>query len=97
MREVARELAYDPAYLLNRFPDLCKRISARHQVHRSGMSIQRRQRVHRQIREATTTIHEQGLYPSQQRVSALIDSPCSMREPGAGEVWHETLAELGWE
>ena len=72
-------------------------ISERRQAYGTAQREQRLQRIHGEIRKATFDVDAQGLYPSQKRVCALLDQPGSIREPGAGEVWHDTLRELGGE
>jgi len=97
MHEIARRLDYQYSFLVKRLPDECRAISELHRAFVKTQSIQRKQAIYGQIREATLQVHAQGQYPSQKRVSALLDQPGSIREPGAGEVWHATLRELGWE
>lgn len=95
MSVVAKHLNYDPSFLSKHFPDLCHSISERYREYRKQQRNERRQKIFAEVRQTTYKVHEQGLYPSHERVRLLLTEPALMREPGALAVWHETLKELG--
>jgi transcriptional regulator with XRE-family HTH domain len=95
MAAVARRLGYDHAYLLGRFPGLCRTISARYDAFRASQKATRSWRIHRQVHEATLALHQQGRYPSNRMVKAMLPKRSLMREPAGFAAWHEALAHLG--
>jgi len=50
-----------------------------------------------EVQQTTFSVHDQELYPSQERVRLLLAKPGSIKEPGALAAWHEALQELGLE
>jgi hypothetical protein len=65
-----------------------------------GHCARKERRIHRiydEIRQATYQVHERGEYPSEARINQILTKSWYLREPGAREVWHQTLDELGWE
>jgi hypothetical protein len=97
MRQVAKRLGYRHADLHNRFPDLCRAISARYLAYRKEQSRQKIQRLCDEVRQAIYRIDAQGMYPSAARVAALLRAPGSIRHPAVLATRRETLRELGWE
>ncbi len=97
MASVARQLGYDHSYLRKYFPELCSAISERHRVFRKKRREERRQKILDEVHQTTFKVHSQGLYPSHERVRRLLEKPCSIREPGAIQTWHQALQELGLE
>ena len=96
MREVARHLGHAHAYLQERFPDLCRAISARYLAHRQRTGEHRLERLRSEVREATFRLHAQGVYPSSVQVAALLTHPSDFRNPVANAAWHTALRDLGW-
>ena len=97
MRQVALRLGYSHADLHNRFPDLCRAISARYLAHRRGLARQRTERLAAEVRQVTFQIQAQGVYPSSVRVASRLTSPSHFRHPVANAAWHAALRDLGWE
>jgi transcriptional regulator with XRE-family HTH domain len=97
MRQVARQLGYTHTDLLHRFPTLCRAISARYLTYRTTVGEQKMRQLSAEVRQATHTVHTQGLYPSSSRVAQLLSKPSHFRHPLANAAWHEALHELGWE
>lgn len=94
--KVAKQLDHDPSHLLKLFPDLCYEISKRYRDFRRMQSIQRKQSVQDEVRQAALRVHAEGKYPSRRQVRALLSNPNLMRLPEALEAWNDTLRELGW-
>jgi hypothetical protein len=97
MRDVAESLDYDPSFLAQHFPDRCRAISGRYLERVSAMKEQRIHRIYDEIRQATYQVHERGEYPSEARINQILTNSWYLIDPGAREVWHQTLDELGWE
>lgn len=95
MREVARRLGSAPANLYHRFPELCRAISARFQAYRKAQSLERRQQRCKEVREATCRLYREGVYPSHDRVEALLSLKAALRLPALKAARIETLIVLG--
>lgn len=87
MREVARRLGSESANLYQRFPDLCRAISARFQAYRKAQSLARRQHLCDEVREVTLDLQSQGVYPSHDRVEALLSLKAALRLPVLKAAW----------
>lgn len=97
MCEIARQVGYNHASLHQRFPDLCRAISARYLADRKRQGEIKRQRLCDEVRHAVAQIHTQGMYPSGARVASRLSVPGSILHPEARAAWHQALRELGWE
>jgi transcriptional regulator with XRE-family HTH domain len=96
LQAVARRLAVSDSVLRYHFPDLCRAISARHLADRKERGRRTRERLRKEVRQATYQVHHHGQYPSEHRVALLLDRPASMLIAAARAAWHEALQELGW-
>jgi hypothetical protein len=97
MSAVAKRLNYDHSFLYKHFPELCRAISDRYRAYRKRKREERKRQILDEVRQTTYRVHEQELYPSQERVRLLLAKPGSIKEPGALAAWHGALQELGWE
>jgi len=97
MRQVCKQLGFENAIIYRYFPEQCRAISARYMAYQKERGEQRTQQLCAEVRQDILVIHEQGKYPSANRVEALLSVPGFMRHPMARAVWHATLQELGWE
>lgn len=97
MRTVAQRLDYSPRQLREHFPDLCKTISMRYQNYQRICGERRVEQMKKEIRRVTLKAHIQGLYPSENQVTALLSDPGFMANPNARHIWQEALRELGYE
>jgi transcriptional regulator with XRE-family HTH domain len=95
MREVARRLGSESANLYHRFPELCRAISAQFQAHRKARSLERRQQLCDEVRKATFHLHSQGVYPSHDRVEALLSLKAALRLPYLKVARLAALRDLG--
>jgi TniQ protein len=95
-RETMKELGlrYEDAY--GRYPDLMRQISARHQVAQRQRSQERRERIRWQVREAVALLHSQEMYPSVNRMRAILPKG-TLRLAPAREAWLAAIRELGWD
>ncbi|HYU73279.1 MAG TPA: hypothetical protein VEL31_11420 [Ktedonobacteraceae bacterium] len=64
--------------------------------HRKQQGEQRILEIRERVRQQVLTLHTQGIYPSHQKLRALLPAGL-MRQSAAGEAWHATLRELGLE
>jgi hypothetical protein len=97
MCEVAESLGHDPSFLNQHFGHRCKLISDRYLRYVSTAKDERIEKIHEEIRQATHAVHTQGEYPSEKRITPLLTKPWYLSEPGARDLWHQLLRELGYE
>jgi hypothetical protein len=95
MAAIARRVGYNQAYLLGRFPGLCPAISTRHLAFQGSQKATRACRIHREVHEATFTVHQQASCPGHSKVKALRRRPViTGGEPARSVAWHEALGQL---
>jgi hypothetical protein len=98
LREMARRLGLGTSEgLYRRFPELCRAIAARYLAGRRQRTARRQEDLRHEVRQVVATLHAQGLYPSANRVHALLRQPPVFRHPVVRAAWVEALRELGWE
>jgi len=94
MAVVARSMGYHHQYLQTRFPKLCAAISARYLSYRRRRSQERMHNLQSDVRNATITLHQQGIYPSEERVILALGGRADFRAFGIHTAWCETMAKL---
>ena len=72
LSSVSRRLAVSRTSLVDRWPDLCKAISARYLRRRREMTGERVASVYESARRIARELHKQGLRPTHQRIRALL-------------------------
>ena len=97
MRQVGRQLGYDPSHLHRHFPQVCSAISARYKASIRKHKQERVRSIRHEVRNVTTAISKAGEYPSYRRVRAALSKARLMFEPEAIAVWHAALQDDGWE
>jgi hypothetical protein len=50
-----------------------------------------------EVRRATVTVHQQGLYPNGRRVAELLNRPTDMIRVEVRSAWQDALRDLGWQ
>lgn len=95
--QIAQQLGYDKSVLRYHFPQECALLTARVQEYRRQRGEQRIARVQEEVRQAMLTLHAQGVYPSQNKVSDLLSDPNALFEPEAKSTWRTLCQELGWD
>jgi hypothetical protein len=96
LNQVAKRLGYyEHTQLSRRLPEQSRAISERYRAYRKKKSIQRRERIRDEVRQAAFEIADRGEYPTMSRVSALLGKTSSIRFPETMTAWHEALRELG--
>lgn len=94
---VARQVGISARYLRQKFPEECASITAQYQKDRARQAEQRMAHQCLEVRQATMTLHEQGIKPSKQRVQALLSDADVLRRPECRAAWHAVRRELGLE
>lgn len=95
--QLAQQLGYGGNILLYHFPQECARLSQQIKEHRRQRKEQRLAQVQEEVRQATLTLHMQGIYPSQNKVADLLSDPNLLFQPEAKATWRALCRELGWE
>jgi hypothetical protein len=94
---VARQLGISARSLRLKFPEECAILTAQYQQARSRQTELRLAHLCLEVQQATMTLHEQGIKPTQQRVQALLSDPHILRLPACRATWHTVRRELGLE
>jgi len=95
--QVARRLGITVSTLSHHFPQECSLITARYRAYRAELAKQRVEQKRNEVRQVVRTLHEQGIYPSYDRVKANLSDPNIMRRPERQAAWHAARRELGIE
>ncbi|MBH8578329.1 TniQ family protein [Nostocaceae cyanobacterium CENA369] len=95
MEEVARRLKCDRRTILRHFPDLCHAISARYLNAKKATFEQNIEQSCKEIRYITQKLHNQGIYPSEKRVSEQMTMPGYLRYPKVRLALQEIRCQLG--
>lgn len=95
MKEVARRLGFDLKTMRNHFPDLCRRISARHVEYRNQRGRLKIDRLCNEIRQITFELYAQGIKPTRRNVSLRLSRPASCLEEAIRTAHRNALQELG--
>jgi hypothetical protein len=94
--ELAREMKYARHIVWDKFPELCKQVSARRYAERKGRREERMAGISKEICCAAFLLHEQGIYPSARKVFTLLNDPHILRTKEGHEAWRMALEELGY-
>jgi hypothetical protein len=95
--QIAKDLGLRYDELYRACPDLLHRIAARYGVATRERSTRRVEKIRTEVREAVARIHAQGVYPSVNRVRAMLSRPILLRLQAARQAWLDALREHGWE
>lgn len=94
LRQLAKRLGYGDRTLAYNFPQECALVIRRAQEYRKLQQEQQLNQMRTQVRQAILALHDQGVYPSPSKVSAMLPAGW-MRKPAARMTWLETLRKLG--
>jgi transcriptional regulator with XRE-family HTH domain len=97
MEEVARRLKCDRRNIFRHFPDLCHAISARYLKDKKAKFEQNIEQSCEEIRHITQKLRNQGIYPSEKRVSEQMTMPGYLRYPKVRLALQEIQCQLGKE
>ena len=97
MAQVGRRFGRSSNYITHHYPQDAALLVANYRTHRSEQARKRLERITTQVRTATFSLHAQGIFPSQRRVSSILSDPNWMFMPETREAWHAARHELGLE
>ncbi len=95
--QIAHRLGYRSSAVRYHFPQECTLLTQKAQNYRRQRKEQRLARVQEEVRQATLTLHTQGVYPSQNKVADLLSDPNVLFQPEAKATWRALCRELGWD
>lgn len=79
IEEVARQLNVDRRTIFRHFPHLCRAVSARYLHYKKEAVSAEIQQCCQQVQEITLRLYQQGIYPSELRVSEYLSKPGHLR------------------
>jgi len=94
VRQAALRLKCPEHFLQSHFPLECKRMAQQYREHRRQQRKKYLDEVREEVRNATVTLHMQGISPTRRRVAALLKDPDQMRMPEARRAWQIVRQEL---
>ncbi len=94
--QVAQQLGCQNAQLAYHFPQECKLVAQRAKEYRKERKAQRLDWIREQVKQAVTSVHSQGIYPSHRSLRPFLPGGF-MRLSEARDAWHEVMQELGYE
>jgi len=97
LREVAQRIGQTYANLRQHVPELSRIISARYRRYQELQGARSRARLREEVRQAAIYLHQQGHYPSTNRIADLISRHSSSRSLTGQSARYEVLRELGWQ
>jgi len=95
--QIAHRLGLGGTTLWGLFPQECALITAQYQAVRAERAKQRSAQTYEEVRQATLTLHTQGIFPGANQVKALLSNPNKLRKAEGLTAWHATRRELGIE
>jgi hypothetical protein len=94
MEEVARQLGIHRETIFRIFPEVCKAISAKYDNFQKARYHREVERSREEVKQAVLKLHDEGVYPSEGRVSQLINKPGYLRYKQVRAAIQETKLEL---
>ena len=96
LREVAERLGHSVPALRRNCPDLCEAMVTRYTEYIQTQKQRRLEARAREIKEAVLSLQRAGVYPSQERVAALLARQAFFLDPEARAAWRRAMEELGF-
>lgn len=97
VRWIERHLGLGRNTLRYHHPQETKLVAALYRAHLSERSKQRKERIESEVTTATFSLHAQGIFPSQARVSAMLSDPNWMIMQETRAALHAVRRQLGLE
>ena len=94
VRQAALRLKCPEHFLQSHFPLECERVTQQYREYRRQHREKYLEGVREEVRDATVTLHTQGISPTRRRVADLLKDPDQMRMPEAGKTWRVVRQEL---
>ncbi|MEH2128735.1 TniQ family protein [Nostoc sp.] len=95
MEEVARRLECDRRTIFRHFPSLCRAISAKYLNDRKAIFLRNVQQSCDEVRRIALSLHNQGVYPSEARVSEQMSMPGYLRYKEVRTALQDIQCQLG--
>jgi DNA-binding transcriptional regulator YhcF (GntR family) len=96
LREISRQLGCGLFILERNFPDLRREIALRHRTEHRKQHEERVVRISAEIRQTVIELHQQGVYPSSDRIKKQLNKPHILWIKEGREAWILALEELGY-
>jgi DNA-binding phage protein len=94
VRQATLRLKCPGRFLQSHFPLECKQMTQHYREYRKHQREKYLEGVCEEVRNATLTLHTQGISPTRRRVAALLKDPERMRMPEARKTWQVVRQEL---
>jgi len=95
LRAAAGRLGHAPAYLGEKFPEVCQAIAKRHAEFRKKRSLEKQKQAKTGIRRLALDLHAKGEYPSAKRLNKASNGPIGLGPTELCEFLREVRRELG--
>ncbi len=96
VRQTAMRLKCAARILRLHFPLECEQLTQQYREYRRQQREKYLAGVLEEVRNATITLHAQGISPTRRRVAALLKDPDRIRMPEARRTWRIVRQELGF-
>jgi hypothetical protein len=97
MSQVVERFGRSSYYINFHYPQDASLLVAHYRAYRSEQARKRLERITAEVRTATFSLHSQGIFPNQQRVSSMLTDPNWMILSEARAAWHGARRELSLE
>ncbi len=94
---IGRLFGRNSHYISYHYPQEAILVAAQYRAYRTEQARKRLEQIKVEVRTATFSLHTQGIFPSQKRVSSMLSHPYWMMMPETRATWHATRHELGLE
>lgn len=94
VRQAAMRLKCAARVLRLHFPSECELMAQQYREYRRQHREKYLEGVREEVRNATVTLHMQGLLPTRSKVAAILTDPTLMRMPEARRTWQVARQEL---
>lgn len=96
VKETARQLGYKISYFEKNFPEICQEIASRHRVERRNQCEELAEITCTAIHQTVKALHQQGVYPSSERVAKELNNLHILRKKESRMAWIRALEECGY-
>lgn len=95
--QIERHLGIGHRTLEKCFPLECSLVALQYRAQRAQRWKQRIEQGCTEVRRVTQELYEQGIYPTEDQVEALLSKPSMLRRPEYRAAWHAARRELNLE
>lgn len=97
MLTVARQLKLAPHYLYSHFPELCRKISAKHTRHRRDRSLKNIDLICEEVKRIVLELHAEGIKPTQMKIRQRMNKCGYLRYEQVNHAIATIKRDLGYE